>query len=334
MDVIVASHPSALVHDTGPRHPERPARVEAVMKGIRASGLGYETVEAPKIERSDLTLVHDPAYVDGIENFCREGGGALDMDTFASAASWTAALTAAGAVRCLVDHLERRSDVVGFAVCRPPGHHATANRAMGFCLFNNVAVTAALLRSRGARVAILDWDVHHGNGTQDILLNDPGSLYISVHQDRFYPNEGHVEDIHLGAVGRTVNIPLPEGTAGDVYREAWETTVLPVVDQFEPDWVLVSAGYDAHESDYLAGMRLRASDYGWMAQRLSASHPSERTIFALEGGYDLDALVTSTEATMAGVAGRTTFEPPASSHARCHAALQFARTVVARHWEL
>ena len=187
MDLLVASHPSSIEHDTGPRHPERPGRVKAVLRGLEDSGLEIVQLDAPKIERSELALVHDATYIEMIETFCQLGGGALDMDTFASPQTWDAALTSAGGVRALVEELESRSDTLGFAVSRPPGHHAMPDRAMGFCLFNNVAVAASVLRSRGSRVAVLDWDVHHGNGTQAMVTDDPGLLYVSIHQDHFYP---------------------------------------------------------------------------------------------------------------------------------------------------
>lgn len=294
MEVLVATHPSSLRHDTGRMHPERPERVTAVMRGLRGSGLDISELESPPAARSELALVHDASYIEMIETFCSLGGGALDMDTVVSKDSWEAALTAAGGVRALVEELESRSGFTGFAVSRPPGHHALRDRAMGFCLFNNVAVTAALLRSRGLRVAILDWDVHHGNGTQALTADDPGILYASIHQDHFYPFEGELSDIDtLGAKGTVVNIPLPAGSGGAAYRLAWGEIVLPVVRQFVPDWILVSAGYDAHGDDPLAGMRLEADDYGWMAARLAETYPGERIVVSLEGGYDLDALEQS-----------------------------------------
>jgi acetoin utilization deacetylase AcuC-like enzyme len=336
MEVVVAIHPAALLHDTGPRHPERAARVEAVLAGVRDSGLPVDEIQAPPIERSELALVHDPSYIEMIEKFCELGGGALDMDTFAVPATWEAALTAAGGVRILVDELESRSDATGFAVSRPPGHHAMPDRAMGFCIFNSVAVTAAYLRSRGERVAVLDWDVHHGNGTQAMLADDAGALYVSIHQDDFYPFTGFAEDIDQGgAKGTVVNIPLPSGTAGDVYRRGWDELVMPVVCQFAPDWVLVSAGFDAHASDELAGLSLESADYGWMSARLASIHPPERTIFTLEGGYDLTALRESTRYALAGVAGATvSLESHRRSPDRALIALDSAATGIGNHWRV
>lgn len=335
MEVVVASHPSALLHDTGRRHPERPARVEAVRSGLEESGIEIHEIESPRAERSELALVHDSSYIEMIYRFCEEGGGALDMDTFVSHDSWVAALTAAGGVRALVEELESRGDATGFAVCRPPGHHALAARAMGFCLFNNVAVSAAYLRSRGERVAILDWDVHHGNGTQAMTADDPGTLYVSIHQDHFYPFEGSVGDIdHGDAKGTVVNIPVPAATAGDVYRKAWSELVIPVVTQFEPSWVFVSAGFDAHVDDHLAHLRLESSDYGWMAARLGEIHPANRTVVALEGGYDLDALRESTRATVRGLAGETPPEGSRVSPPQSESALETAASAIARHWSI
>lgn len=336
MEVLVATSPAALRHDTGPRHPERPERVEAVMRGIEASGLPIQHLQSPEISRSELALVHDASYLEMIETFCELGGGALDMDTFASPESWEAALTAAGGVRALLEELVVRNDTMGFAVSRPPGHHAMPDRAMGFCLFNNVAVAAAVARSRGERVAILDWDVHHGNGTQAMLANDPGALYISVHQAPFYPFEGTPSDIDDGeAKGTVVNVPLAAGTGGNVYRRVWEEIVLPVTSQFAPDWVFISAGYDAHRSDQLADLNLSSDDYGWMSQRITTIHPPQRTIVTLEGGYDLDALNESANATVRGFSGvddwSESLGPDTDSR---HAVLDEAKAIVGRHWSV
>jgi acetoin utilization deacetylase AcuC-like enzyme len=328
VEVVVATHPSAVEHNTGHIHPERPERIAATLHGVRETGLPLVEIESPEIGREDLALVHDSDYVEVIEAFCGMGGGALDVDTFVSRETWTAALTAAGGVKAVVEMLEQMTDAVGFVAARPPGHHALRRRAMGFCIFNNVAVTAAWLRTRGLKVAVLDWDVHHGNGTQSMLGPDPEALYVSVHQSPFYPFEGHVDDIDLEAKGTTVNIPLPAGTAGDVYRRAWDEVVIPAVGRFAPDWVLVSAGYDAHTGDPLADLDLLDSDYGWMSSRLAETHPPNRTVFVLEGGYDLDALRHSARSTLLGASGERQFGPPLRSVAGAAEALERAQSVI------
>lgn len=334
MEVVVTASPLAALHDTGRNHPERPARLAAVSRGIAESGLAVVELESPVISRTDLALVHEPAYIEAIERFCLLGGGALDMDTIVSRDTWGAALTAVGGVKAAVQAMEGRVDATGFAICRPPGHHALRARAMGFCVLNNVAVVAAWLRAGGQQVAILDWDVHHGNGTQTLMAADPGTLYVSIHQDRFYPFEGHPDDIDAGAKGTTVNIPLPAGTAGDVYRAAWEELVIPVVSQFSPDWVLVSAGFDAHTDDPMADLDLLDADYGWMASRLARAHPPHRTVFALEGGYDLDGLRHSARSTVLGMAGEEHFDPPLTSVPAASFALDTAGEAIARHWTI
>lgn len=258
----------------------------------------------------------------------------LDYDTLVSPASYEAGLRAAGGVLALIDDLETRSDATGFAVSRPPGHHALSARAMGFCLFNNVAVAAAALRERGMRVAILDWDVHHGNGTQALLGDDEGVLYVSLHQDGFYPYEGVPGDIDRMAVGTNVNVPLPAGTAGDVVREVWNRVVMPVVGLFEPDWVLVSAGFDAHQADPLAELSLIGSDYGHMAEALSRMIAPERVVVALEGGYDPGALEESVSATLMGLAGKPSLGGPLSSPPESRLAVDAAVEAVSRHWAI
>lgn len=306
-----------------------------MLRGLAESSLDLVEIEATQIDRRHLERIHDPSYVEMVEAFCSMGGGALDMDTIVSPRSWTAALTAAGGVVDLIEELETRSDATGFAVTRPPGHHALRDRAMGFCLFNNVAVAAAKLKAEGRRVAILDWDVHHGNGTESMLGRDEDILYVSLHQSPFYPFEGMVEAIDESpGEGTVINIPLIEGTAGDVYREAWASIVLPAVEQFAPDWVLVSAGFDANHSDPLAGLKLIPDDYGWMTDRLRLIHPSNRTLFALEGGYDLDALRDSTRATVEGMKGEFAPGPPLASAPGAGAALEATRSAVARHFSI
>ena len=335
MKVVVASHDMAAEHDTGHAHPERPARVAAVLEGVARSQVEILSIDSPQATRSDLALVHDASYIERVEEFARSGGGAFDMDTIVSSDSWEAALRAVGGVNAVVNSLAHGKGDLGFAITRPPGHHALRDRAMGFCLFNNVAVATALLRSEGNRVAILDWDVHHGNGTQAMMLDDPSVLYVSLHQSPFYPFTGEAGDIDLGeAKGTTINVPLPAGTAGDVYRGAWDRIVLPVVDQFEPDWLFISAGFDAHIDDPLAEMRLAAADYGWMAGSLSRVHPTSRTVVALEGGYNLAALRDSTNSMLRGFAGEVPAEPSLHSPESSAMAVEIALAAVSSHWSV
>lgn len=334
--VLYITHPSFARHDTGPLHPERMARLRAVQTGVEKSQVPIAERVAEAVERSSLHRVHTPTYVDGIERFCLNGGGHLDHDTIASPDSWEAALRAAGAGIQAVESIRDGQARLAFLAVRPPGHHATVDRAMGFCLFNNVAVTAASLRESGDRVAVVDWDVHHGNGTQATFWSDPGLLYISVHQFPFYPYEGWLNEVGEGeAAGTTLNLPVPAETAGDVYREAWHRVIEPVLDQFKPGWLLISAGYDAHRDDPLAELRLEASDYGWMAARLASALPQVPIIAFLEGGYNLAALTDSVAATLRGWLGDApspsdTFHSPASAFQ----SVEELAAVASRYWSL
>lgn len=335
--VLYVTHPSFSRHDTGPLHPERMARLRAVQTGVEDSGLPLRMLTPEPAEPSSLHRVHSPAYVEAIERFCLTGGGHLDRDTVVGPESWEAATRAAGAGAQAARALQNgQGGLLAFLALRPPGHHATADRAMGFCLFNNVAITAAELREAGGRVAIVDWDVHHGNGTQAIFWSDPEVLYISVHQYPFYPFEGWLEDVGEGkAAGTTINLPVPAGTAGDAYREAFERIVEPVLIQFHPDWLLVSAGYDAHCEDPLAELRLEASDYGWLASRLARALPGVPSLLFLEGGYHLPALAASVTATLLGWAGDTPgpsenfHSPPAA-----FSSIEELHRVISHYWSL
>jgi acetoin utilization deacetylase AcuC-like enzyme len=336
MEVLFGTHEAFHRHNTGPLHPERPARLRAVAQGVEQSGLAVRPLKPEPASLELLTKVHSLAYIEAMERFCRSGGGHLDADTLAGPDSWEAALLAAGAGPGAATALNGHSAQTAFLAVRPPGHHALTERAMGFCLFNNVAVTAAWLRDRGERVAILDWDVHHGNGTQSTFYSDPRVLYLSLHQFPFYPYVGDVDELGEGeGTGYNINLPLPAHSSGEVYRYAWLRVVGPVLDQFRPDWLLVSAGYDAHHEDPLAEMRLEAEDYGWLAWSLRAVLSPSRTIYFLEGGYHLPALVSSVAATLKGAAGTepplpATFASPADSFLL----IDRVAEVAGRHWQL
>ena len=314
--VLLSTSSRFLDHDTGRGHPERPERLGADLDGARRGALAdaVAVVEPRPATRDELTAVHPPAFLDDLERFCAAGGGDLDPDTSVVPASWDAALLAAGAGLDAVERLEAGQADAAFCAVRPPGHHATPSRAMGFCLLNNVAVVAATLAARGERVAVLDWDAHHGNGTQDAFWADPRVLYISLHQYPLYPGTGRLDDTGVGeGTGTTVNLPLPAGATGDVYLAAMDEVVAPAVETFGPDWLLVSAGYDAHRADPITGLGLTSGDFADLTGRAMELAPAGRRVFFLEGGYDLEALADSTAATVARLAGTEDRAEAASS---------------------
>jgi acetoin utilization deacetylase AcuC-like enzyme len=314
--ILFATHARYLDHEAGHGHPERPARLEAVLSGARYGGVDDALVflEPRAATRGELERVHPKAYLDAIERFCQSGGGRIDGDTSACRESWEAAVLAAGAGLSTIEAMDRGEGTAGFCAVRPPGHHATKHRAMGFCIVNNVAVAAAHLAARGERVLIVDYDAHHGNGTQDVFYDDPRVMYVSMHEYPLYPGTGALGDIGSGdGVGRTMNFPFPEGTTGDAYLAAVDEVLAPVAALFEPTWLLISAGFDAHRRDPLTGLGLSAGDFAVLTTRIMELVPAGKVLAMLEGGYDLQALADSTASTLAALAGqRFEPEPPTS----------------------
>jgi acetoin utilization deacetylase AcuC-like enzyme len=293
-------------HDTGRGHPERHERLGAVSAGIEDAGLHEVILEIEPVEATDaqLELAHTPGYLRALESFITSGGRDLDPDTVTSAGSWRTARLAAGAGLAVIDALRSGMGRAGFVAVRPPGHHATANRAMGFCLLNNIAIGAAWLVAQGERVVVVDWDVHHGNGTEQIFWDNPDVLYVSTHEWPAYPGTGRASDVGgTHALGANLNVPLPPGSTCDAVRMAFDELIAPAVERFAPTWVLVSAGFDAHRDDPLADLRWTAGDYAELTRRVAAFAPAPgRVVAYLEGGYDLAALARSSAATIAALA--------------------------------
>jgi len=286
--------------------------LEAVLAGIAAAGLGeaISTVHPRRATREELERVHPAAYIDALERFCASGGGYLDGDTHAGTDSFDAALLAAGAGVDVVDRLERGEGEAGFCAVRPPGHHALANRAMGFCLFNSVAVAAANLAARGERVLIVDYDAHHGNGTQDIFYASPDVFYVSMHEWPLYPGTGRADETgHGEGAGTTLNLPFPAGTTGDVYRRAIDELVHSAAADFAPTWLLISAGFDGHRRDPLTDLGLTSADFADITCALTTLVPSGRRVLFLEGGYDLEGLTTSVGATLSALLDDGAYRP-------------------------
>jgi acetoin utilization deacetylase AcuC-like enzyme len=303
--VRLYTHPACLLHDTGPGHPERPERLAAVLAALRASFPDLDPVDAPRASRMQLQRVHADSLLTAILDAEPAGRIALDPDTMLSPASAEAALRAAGAGVAAVDAVLAGEVPRAFCAVRPPGHHATGESAMGFCLFNGIAVAAAhALAAHGlARVAIADFDVHHGNGTQAIFAAEPRVLFLSSQQLPLYPGSGHPDE--RGA-GNLHNAALAPGSGGTEFRAAWRERLLPALEAFAPQLLLVSAGFDGHHRDPLAQLQLEAADYAWLTAELVAAagrHCGGRVVSVLEGGYDLHALAECSVAHVAALAG-------------------------------
>jgi acetoin utilization deacetylase AcuC-like enzyme len=341
MSLILIHSERFAEHMTPPGHPERSERAE-VMDVVASAWRekGGEVVAPREATREQLARVHDDSYLDRIA----ETNGravALDPDTYTSPESYEIALLAAGAAIDAVERVVGGSHSSAFALVRPPGHHAERDRAMGFCLFNNVAVAAKHAQTLGAaRVAIVDYDVHHGNGTQHMFERDPTVLYVSTHQYPYYPGTGAAEEIGTGpGAGDTVNLPLEAGATDDDYRVAFEEVVLPVVRQFRPDLLLVSAGFDAHERDPLGGMRLTTGAFGAMTaslRRVAEECCGGRIALVTEGGYDLRALAASLDAAVSALAdgGAPRWPAIGIESDRGRRAVVGARAALHEHWKL
>ena len=315
MTILLATHELFFRHDAGPHHPERPDRLGAVRVGVETSGV-QEAVTAFEPTPASLDLikrVHPGRYLQAIEELSLAGGGHIDADTAASADSYDAARLAVGAGLDSISRLDAGEAEVAFCAVRPPGHHATPTRPMGFCLINNVAVAASFLADRGEKVLIVDYDAHHGNGTQDIFYADPRVTYVSIHQYPLYPGTGALSESGEGAgVGTTINIPLPAGATGDVFRAAIDQVIAPYVDAWQPTWLLLSAGFDAHRRDPITHLDLAAGDFADIARVLVPMVPKGRCVFFLEGGYDLEGLRHSVAATFSMLAGENHRPEPAT----------------------
>ena len=306
-----------LKHDQ-PGHPENAKRLESIIVGLKEKGLleKVKKLETRQAAIEEITLCHSQDYVEYVKEFCEKGGGYLDPDTYSNKYSFTAASSAVGSSIDLTKAVIKGELKNGFALLRPPGHHALANRSMGFCLFGNIAIAAkvALTQPGIQKVAIVDFDVHHGNGTQAIIGDDPNILFISSHQYPFYPGTGSIREIGQGdSEGTIVNIPLQAGVGDEGFTLVYEKVIIPSLERFKPDLILVSAGYDAHWDDPLANLNLSLTGYNWISRQLinSAEEVCDgKIVFFLEGGYNLQVLSNGVANTIRGLLGIDVFDNP------------------------
>ncbi|MBJ7456648.1 MAG: histone deacetylase [Thermoleophilia bacterium] len=331
---VLLHHPASLEHDTG-LHPEAAARIVAIHRELDVrGGIGWERREADPAPRAALLAVHPERHLLGIQELAAAGGGQLDMDTVVSEGSWEAALRAAGGAVGVVDLLLGGGAPAAATAQRPPGHHCEAARPMGFCLMNNVAIAAQHARDAHGldRVMILDWDVHHGNGTSDIFDASPEVLFVSLHQWPLYPGTGAAQDIGSGAgYGHTVNLPMPAGSGDDHWVSTVEHVVRPLGRVYRPQLILISAGYDAHRDDPLADCRV--SDHGFAAMAASVralgAEVGAPVGVVLEGGYDVNALGRAFADTLVALGSEQAPEPPGLE---CHPVAAQALRRVAETW--
>jgi acetoin utilization deacetylase AcuC-like enzyme len=328
-----------LDHQPGAGHPERPERIAVLLPMIEAAA-DLTPVPARPASGDELALVHDGAYVEEVAGTEHKPWFAFDADTPTSPESYATARLAAGGFLALLDAIMSGTVRNGFAFVRPPGHHAERNRAMGFCLFNNVAVGAEYLRRRHRlqRILIVDWDVHHGNGTQHLFESDPGVLYVSTHQYPFYPGTGAVDEVGRGdGEGYTVNLAFPAGFGDAEYREAFQKIIEPIARQYDPQFVLISAGFDAHLRDPLGGMQVTESGFKAMAHVLlnvAGDHCDSCCAAILEGGYDLQAICNSAQQVLDEFRTSTAPPPAAPATSRGSALIERIRRVQSRYWRL
>lgn len=309
MTTLYVSHPASFDHEVPEGHPERPARMRAIERALEDERFApLIRVPAPRADPSAATLAHPAEYVEALVAAVPEHGMvAVDSDTILSPGSLEAALRATGGAIHAVDAVMRGECSNAFVAMRPPGHHAERTRAMGFCLFNHAAIAARHARAAHGveRVALVDWDVHHGNGSQDIFWNDGHVLYCSTHQMPLYPGSGAISE--RGEKDTIVNVPLRANDDGEIFREAFETAVLPRLEAFQPDLVVISAGFDAHRLDPLANLRLEAEDFAWATRRImdaTGRSAQGRIVSVLEGGYSLEGLSKSVAAHVNALMGR------------------------------
>jgi acetoin utilization deacetylase AcuC-like enzyme len=328
-------------HASNTPHPERPARLSAVRTGLVSTlRQGGAELIAPRLASDEELLpVHTLEHIEELKQVLGRGHGHIDEDTFISEGTRTATWLAAGGAAVMTERLLASDSAAFVLAARPPGHHATRTTAMGFCLLNNVAVAAAAALARGVeRVAILDWDVHHGNGTQAIFEHDPRVLFISLHQWPLYPGTGTSAEIGLGeGRGRTINVPLPQGCSGRDYDAAMKRVVLPVLEQFEPELMLVSSGFDAHRDDPLGGMLLGDDDFGAftnMTWDLTRKVGANRLGIVLEGGYDLGALERAGHSVAEALLGKRFQLDEAKIGRATEQAIDDTRKALSGYWQL